>query len=171
MLEYINPTIKIILTFFGRLLEIGELEEYHPYILGEDLVRPCVHERHIRAELRTDVIQTEIQEGDEIHGVNAVLPVHSALALPGDGFRGVVDAPLLEEGLFAVLHLHDDVLVVRCAAKDVIDERTVVGELHFGAKIQRIPLMNNKNQRFLHERGAKSCCSPVKAQNGRIRTE
>ena len=154
MLEYINPTIKIILTFFGRLLEIGELEEYHPYILGEYLVRPCVHERHIRAELRTDVIQTEIQEGDEIHGVNAVFPIHSALALPGDGLCGVVDAPLLEEGLFTVLHLHDDVLVVRCAAKDVIDERTVVGYLlHFGAKIQRIPLMNNKNQRFLHERG------------------
>ena len=94
------------------------------------------------------------------------------LTLTGYGLRYVIHAALLEIGLLPVLHLHDDVLVVRCAAKDVIDERTVVGELlHFGAKIQRIPLMNNKNQRFLHERGAKSCCSPVKAQNGRIRTE
>ena len=129
MLQYINPTFKIIVAFLRLLLKVWQLEEYHSHVPGEQFAFLHVHQCDIRAELLADVIEAEVQETHEIHGADAVSPVHAALALARYGFRRIIDAALLEIGLLAVLHLHDDVLAAVGLAEDVVNQRAAVLEL------------------------------------------
>ena len=55
------------------------------------------------------LVEGEVEDADDIHGLEAVVPV-SPLALFLDGKGGVVEASVLEELLFPALHLNQDLL-------------------------------------------------------------
>ena len=129
MLQYINPTFKIIGAFLRLLLKVWQLEEYHSHIPGEQLAFLYVHQRDIRAELLANVVEAEVQETHEIHGADAISPVHAPLALTRYGFRRIIDAALLKVWLLAVLHLHDDVFAAVGLAEDTVTQRATVLEL------------------------------------------
>ena len=122
-------TFKIIGTFLRLLLKVWQLEEYHSHVTGEQLAFLYVHQRDIRAELLANVVEAEVQETHEIHGADAISPVHAPLALARYGFRRIIDAALLKVWLLAVLHLHDDVFAAVGLAEDVVNQRATVLEL------------------------------------------
>ena len=61
-----------------------------------------VHECHIGAQLLLKSFQPEIEEGNQINGLDVILPLAAALALLNDGAGRVIDAAVLEMPIFSL---------------------------------------------------------------------
>ena len=93
-------------------------------------MRVPVGQHHVGAELvGHDVLQPEVHEEHAVDRLEVEFPVHSLFPLACDGLRQVVERPLAEVDLLAVLHLHDELLAVLVGAVDVIDDSPVALEL------------------------------------------
>ena len=124
-LAHKNPTFYLVFTFVGLLLEQRELEVYHPQLVGELFHRALLRQDDIRAELLLKVYWGEAQESHQRDRSDLIVPCRTSLALTGYGLRDIVYAPVLEEWLRLVLHLHDDLFAFVRFAIDVVNQRPV----------------------------------------------
>ena len=116
----------MILTFIGLLREQRKLEEYHPQLVGELLLRILLGKNDIRAELLLEIQRTEIQECHKIYRVYRIVPCRTSFTLAGYRLRYIVYTPVLEEWLRLVLHLYNDLLAVVGLTIYVIYQRPVL---------------------------------------------
>ena len=97
-------------------------------------MRRCADVRHSVCQLCVDaqtsgiVLLHEVGEGHHIYGLDIIVPVITLLTLPDNGLRRIEEHTFPEVWMFAVLHLHDNLLACSCLAEDVVDGRLVAVE-------------------------------------------
>ena len=118
----------MVLTLFSLLGEAGHLQEYQSQLVAEQAALLQVGETSVDAQSSAIPRHHEIGKRYDVHCLDVVVPGGALLTQPDDGLGGIVEHPLLEVGVLAVLHLHDDFLPAARLAKYVVDGRAVAVE-------------------------------------------
>ena len=72
ILQYIYPTLKLILALVGILSKAGHLKVYQPQLVREE-ASLAVRQSHIDAQLPAIACQHEVGEGYDVPGLDVVI--------------------------------------------------------------------------------------------------
>ena len=153
ILQYINPTFKICLTIFFVFCKRRQFKEHKPQFVREHAVSVTVGQHDIRTQLPRRIVQPEIHEKHAIDSFQIEHPVHTLLPLFGNCARQIIQSPLLEILLAAVLHLHDELLTAFRRAVHIINAATVAHffRQHFLVKKMNVGNMLLSDQKVIKE--------------------
>ena len=104
--QHEQPLVEHAVQLVFPFVEFGHFEVDERELVVEHVLRLAVGELHLVVEVAfVLVVEGEVEDTDDVHGLEAVVPV-SPLALFLDGESGVVEAAVLEELLFPALHFY-----------------------------------------------------------------
>ena len=108
----IKPFVKQRFKLIFLLRELRHLQVDEHQLVIENLLRGRVHQFHLVVIVPLPfLVETKIQDADGVHPLQLIVPLATRSLFP-DGKGRIINAAVLEELLFALLHLHQENLAL-----------------------------------------------------------